>query len=151
MKKKPASLGYPPSVFNKNSTLQPLPQGEVPIYYIPSSRTVCKRTPPLYQIQTLNLLIIDIDNDNIGTWLKFKYTVITIHIILMLNINNIYKSKLNLLELILCFVQFLVCLYVCVCKCLFHNKMRMFTCVLLCFIIPILGNRYGPGVNSLRQ
>ena len=24
-------------------------------------------------------------------------------------------------------------------------------CVLLCFIIPILGNRYGPGVNSLRQ
>jgi len=23
--------------------------------------------------------------------------------------------------------------------------------VLLCFIIPILGNRYGPGVNSLRQ
>ena len=24
-------------------------------------------------------------------------------------------------------------------------------CVLLCFIIPILGNRYGPGVNSLRK
>ena len=24
-------------------------------------------------------------------------------------------------------------------------------CVLLCFIKPILGNRYGPGVNSLRQ
>ena len=27
----------------------------------------------------------------------------------------------------------------------------MCVCVLLCFIIPILGNRYGPGVNSLRQ
>ena len=24
-----------------------------------------------------------------------------------------------------------------------------YVCVLLCFIIPILGNRYGPGVNSL--
>ena len=24
-------------------------------------------------------------------------------------------------------------------------------CVLLCFIKPILGNRYGPGVNSLQQ
>jgi len=44
----------------------------------------------------------------------------------MLNINNVYKSKLNLLEFILCFVQFLVCLYFCVCDCLLHNNMRMF-------------------------
>ena len=31
-----------------------------------------------------------------------------------------------------------------------HTKNRN-SCVLLCFIKPILGNRYGPGVNSLRQ
>jgi len=30
-------------------------------------------------------------------------------------------------------------------------SLRTVVCVLLCFIIPILGNRYGPGVNSLRQ
>jgi len=27
----------------------------------------------------------------------------------------------------LCYVLFLVCLYVCVCECLFHNNMRMYT------------------------
>ena len=28
---------------------------------------------------------------------------------------------------VLCFVLFLVCLYVCVCECLLHNSMRMYT------------------------
>jgi len=42
-----ASLGYPLSVFNKNSTvtLKPPPPGLIAIYNVPSSRTVCKRTP----------------------------------------------------------------------------------------------------------
>jgi len=34
-------------------------------------------------------------------------------------------------------------------RCFFPYTNRL--CVLLCFIKPILGNRYGPGVNSLRQ
>jgi len=42
-----ASLGYPLSVFNKNSTvtLNPPPPGWIAIYHAPSSRTVCKSTP----------------------------------------------------------------------------------------------------------
>jgi len=39
-------------------------------------------------------------------------------------------------------------------NCIAAHKEMFFpqsVCVLLCFIIPILGNRYGPGVNSLRQ
>ena len=30
-------------------------------------------------------------------------------------------------------------------------QLKLGVCVLLCFITPILGNRCGPGVNSLRQ
>ena len=33
----------------------------------------------------------------------------------------------------------------------FSNVSSCPGCVLLCFIKPILGNRYGPGVNSFRQ
>ena len=40
-----ASLGHPLSVLNKSFTLKPPPPGEVLRYYVPSSRTLCKRTP----------------------------------------------------------------------------------------------------------
>ena len=33
---------------------------------------------------------------------------------------------------------------------IFLKPRNVNVCVLFCFIIPILGNRYGPGVNSLR-
>ena len=33
----------------------------------------------------------------------------------------------------------------------FNSRVFIKECVLLCFVKPILGNRYGPGVNSLRQ
>jgi len=36
------------------------------------------------------------------------------------------------------------------CRCGGRVESPIEVCVLLCFIIPILGNRYGPGVNSLR-
>ena len=40
-----AFLGHPLSVFNKSFTLKPPPPGGVLRYYVPSSRTLCKRTP----------------------------------------------------------------------------------------------------------
>ena len=52
-----------------------------------------------------------------------------IHILITLNINNICKFKFDLRSTMthLFFVLFLVCLYVCVCECLLHNNMRMYT------------------------
>jgi len=32
-----------------------------------------------------------------------------------------------------------------------HYGIRLGVCVLLCFVSPVLGNRYGAGVNSFRQ
>ena len=38
--------------------------------------------------------------------------------------------------------------YVCVCVCIYMRVCRCVKCVLLCFIQPTLGNRYGPGSSS---
>ena len=48
------------------------------------------------------------------------------HITIRLNINNVCKSKL-ITKMHLCFVLFLVCVYVCVCECLLHNNMQVYT------------------------
>ena len=56
-----------------------------------------------------------------------KISVIVIHRIIILNINNVFKTKLKSIMINLCFVLFLVCLYVCICECLPHNNMRMYT------------------------
>jgi len=60
---------------------------------------------------------------------NIKISVIVIHRIIILNINNVFKTKLKSIMINLCFVLFLVCLYVFVYECLLQNNMRMYTSI----------------------
>ena len=68
----------------------------------------------------INLLLLNINNDLIETWLKWKVINIT---------NEISNSKIEFIPIHntsvvshVCFVLFIVCLYICVCECLLQNN-----------------------------
>ena len=93
----------------------------------------------------INLLLLNINNDLIETWLKWKYIALipTNHqqwwnrnmpkikiISAIINITNeISNSKIEFIPIHntsvvshVCFVLFIVCLYICVCECLLQNN-----------------------------
>ena len=75
------------------------------------------------QNQTWNLLLLNINNDWIETWLKSKYIAIVININNEMPKWNIKFIPIQNKSVIVhvCFVLFIVCLHICVCECLLQN------------------------------
>jgi len=70
------------------------------------------------------LLLLNMDNDSIGTWLKSKYIEIIININHEMTKSNIWFIRIQNLSVIVhvCFVLFIICFHICVCECLFQNN-----------------------------
>jgi len=66
----------------------------------------------------------EINNDWIQTWLKSKHIAIVININKEMPKSNIKFIPIQNKSVIVhvCFVLFIVCLYICVCKCLLQNN-----------------------------
>jgi len=76
------------------------------------------------QNQTPYLLLLNINNDLIETWLKSKYIAMVIHIN-----NEMPKSNIKFIPIQnkfvidhVCFVLFIVCLCICICERLIQNN-----------------------------